>query len=106
MVSALEAVMAKDAAHRLMTDAFSNLGMTQGKLHLSKPNVFHQGRCLKANLVIFLLFKPFVRTIGLSNVPAKHPGMRLDAPFDLLSLGCSGVVGFNAWHRLGSGPSA
>ena len=43
MVSALEAVMGGDTAHGLMTDAFSDLGMTQGKLHLSKPNVFHQG---------------------------------------------------------------
>tara|TARA_Y100000746_G_scaffold40131_1_gene29861 strand:- start:77 stop:397 length:321 start_codon:yes stop_codon:yes gene_type:complete len=106
MVSALEAVMGGDTAQSLMTDAFSDLGMTQTKLHLSKPNVFHQGHCLKTNLVIFLFFKPFIRTIGLSNVPAKHPGMRPDAPFDLLSLGCSGVVGVNAWHRLGSGPSA
>ena len=46
--------MGRDAAHRLMTDAFSDLGMTQGKLHLSKPNVFHQGHCLKANLEIFV----------------------------------------------------
>ena len=54
MVSALESVMGRDAAHRLMTDAFSDLGMTNGKLHLSKPNVFHQGHCLKANLEIFV----------------------------------------------------
>jgi hypothetical protein len=43
MISALEAVMGGDISHRLMTDAFSDLGMTQGKLRLSKPNVFHQG---------------------------------------------------------------
>ena len=54
MVAALESVMGRDAAHRLMTDAFLDLGMTQGKLHLSKPNVFHQRHCLKAKLVIFL----------------------------------------------------
>jgi hypothetical protein len=106
MISASESVIGRDAAHRLMTHAFSDLGMTQGKLHLSKPNVFHQGHCLKTNLVIFLFFKPFVRTIGLSNLPANYSGIRPDAPFDLFSLGCSDVIGLNAWHRLGSGPSA
>jgi hypothetical protein len=44
--------------------------------------------------------------IGLSNVPAIHPEIRPDAPFDLLSLGCSDVFGLNAWYRLGSSPSA
>ena len=54
MVSALEAVMGRDAPHRVVPHPVTDLGMTQGKLHLSKPNVFHQGHCLKANLEIFV----------------------------------------------------
>ena len=40
MVSALEAVMGRDAPHRAVAHPVTDLGMTQGKLHLSKPNVF------------------------------------------------------------------
>jgi hypothetical protein len=48
MVSALEAVMGRDAPHRVVPHPVTDLGMTQGKLHLSKPNVFHQGHWPKA----------------------------------------------------------
>ena len=43
MVSALEAVMGRDAPHRVVPHPVTDLGMTQGKLHFSNPNVFHQG---------------------------------------------------------------
>ena len=46
--------MGRDAPHRVVPHPVTDLGMTQGKLHLSKPNVFHQGHCLKANLEIFV----------------------------------------------------
>jgi hypothetical protein len=37
MVSALEAVMGRDAPHRVVPHPVTDLGMTQGKLHFSNP---------------------------------------------------------------------
>ena len=85
MFSALEAVMGRDAPLRVGPHPVTDFGMTQGKLHLSKPNVFHQGHRPKAKGGSAVLNQlrtrgencggeiiQFDRVVGILEFPEEH----------------------------------